>query len=323
MSEIRKILITGSSGYCGSFLASYFAKKGIPIVSFDVTSHKIADDVSNIKFYKLDVRNREMFKQIMNKEQPSHVIHLAYFMNPQHDKKLEYEVDVGGSKNIFEVSNETDSVKQFILMSSASAYGGFEDNPEFILEEQELRPRDYTYGIYKKEIERYYHVFDKRDDMKMVIFRMCTAVGPSYYKKGGVVSSVYNAPFLLDIKPGDGRVQFIHEDDVTALFDLVMNDEEVEDTFNLAPDSYSTPKELGEPFNKKILPMPLWLIRGAFWLLWHLHIASLTPAMARLMAFGIIVSPKKLMSHYNYKFKYTTAEAFMDAVNKRKEKGLL
>lgn len=64
-----------------------------------------------------------------------------------------------------------------------------------------------------------------------------------------------------------------------------------------------------------------WFIirQRVFWLLWRLHIASITPAMARLMAFGIIVFQNELMSRYNYKFKHTAIEAFMYAVKKRKE----
>jgi UDP-glucose 4-epimerase len=208
-------------------------------------------------------------------------------------------------------------------MSSASAYGAFPDNPEFITEDAPLRPRDYNYGIYKREVEGYYRSSPKRPDLKLVIFRMCTAVGPSYYKAGGVVSTVAKAPFMLDVKGGDGRVQFIHEEDVIALYDQVVRDDEVEDTFNLAPPSYATTRELGEAYGKKFIPMPLWLLRGIFWILWTLHIAALTPAIARLMACGIIVSPKKLMERYNYTFKYSTKEAFMDAVEKRRKNGTL
>lgn len=323
MSAVKKVLITGSSGYCGNFLAVHFANKGIPVVGTDLFPHPVVKDVPNFKFIEADIRNRNKLREMFEEEQPSHVIHLAYLMDPHHNKKYEYDVDVMGSKYTFELANETKSVKQFILMSSASAYGAWPDNPEYIDEERVLKPRDYNYGIYKKEVEEYYHQFDKREDMKLVIFRMCTAVGPSYYKKGGVVSSVAKAPFLLDIKDGNMRVQFIHEDDVIALFNKAMNDETVEDTFNLAPDSYSDTKELGKCFKKKFLPIHSWILRAAFFLIWHLRIAQLTPAMPRLMTHGIIVTPKKLMKKYHYKFKYTTKEAFLDAVEKRKANGTL
>ncbi|MCK5615910.1 NAD(P)-dependent oxidoreductase [Candidatus Pacearchaeota archaeon] len=323
MEPIKKILITGSTGYCGNFLAVHFGEKGIPVVGIDIVPHPVVKDTPNFKFIQADIRDRNKLREIFEEEKPSHVIHLAYLMDPHHDKKFEYDVDVMGSKYTFELANETKSVKQFILMGSASAYGAWKDNPEWIDEDHIFKPRDYNYGIYKKEIEEYYQSFDKREDMKLVVFRMCTAVGPSYYKPGGVVSSVSKAPFLINMLGGNMRVQFIHEYDVIDIFDKIIKDEKVEDTFNLAPDSYSDTKELGEYFNKKFIPIPEWLLRGAFFLLWHLRIANLTPAMARLMTHGITVSPKKLMKYLNYKFKYTTKEAFLDAVERRKKNGTL
>ena len=323
MSEISKILITGSSGYCGHFLACHFAAQGIPVVGLDIVPHLGVKDVPNFTFIKTDIRDRAALEKIFLEEKPSHVLHLAFLMDPVHDKKYEYDVDVTGSKHVFELANATPGVRQFVLLSSASAYGAWPNNPEFLTEEQPLRPRDYNYGIYKREVENYYRSFPKRADLKLVIFRMCTAVGPSYYKAGGVVATVAKAPFMLDVRGGDGRVQFIHEEDVIALFDKVINDADVEDTFNLAPPSYATTRELGKSFGKKFIPLPLWLLRGIFWILWNLRIAALTPAIARLMAHGIIVSPRKLTARYNYAFKYSAKAAFLDAVASRKANGTL
>jgi len=318
-----KIFITGSSGYCGNFLAVHFANKGIPVVGLDLRPHPVVKEIPNYKFLAFDVRNKEVFKKIVEMEQPSHIIHLAYLMDPVHDAKFEFDVDVVGSKNAIEVANEVPSVKQFILMSSTSAYGAMPDNPDWIKEDRPLNGYDYNYGIYKKQVEEYYGQFDKRADLKLVIFRMCTAVGPSYYKKGGVVSAVTHAPFLIDILGGNGKVQFIHEDDVKEIFDNVANDEKLEGVFNLVPNDFSSTRELGMTLKKTFIPVPLWLLSGAFWLLWKLHLANLTPAMARLMAYGIVASSEKLTKALGYQMKYGTKEAFMDAVEKRKANGTL
>lgn len=323
MDHIKKILITGASGYCGNFLAMHFAKKGIPVIGFDLKPHPVNKEVSNYQFHAVDIRNKKAMGRIIEKEQPTHVIHLAYLMDPHHDKKFEYDVDVMGSRHIFELANQTKSVKQFILMSSASIYGGHKDNKDWLKEDADLRPHDYNYAVYKKAVERYYHKFHKRPDMKLVIFRMCTAVGPSYYKPGGVVSTVAKAPFLINLTDGNGKAQFIHEEDVISLFDKIVHDERVEDTFNLAPDSFTDTKELGQLFSKKVYPIRLFLLKGVFWLLWNLRLAQLTPAMARLMAYGIVIDPKKLMEQYQYTFKYSTQAAFLDAVEKRKANGTL
>lgn len=318
-----KILITGSSGYCGNFLAVHFANKGIPVVGLDLHPHPVVHDIPNFKFLAFDVRNKEVFKKIVEMEQPSHIIHLAYLMDPVHDAKYEFDVDVVGSKNGLELANEVPSVKQFVLMSSTSAYGAQPDNPDWIAEDRPLNGYDYNYGIYKKQVEEYYGQYNRRADLKLVIFRMCTAVGPSYYKKGGVVSAVFHAPFLIDIMGGNGKVQFIHEDDVKEVFDRVANNEKLEGVFNLVPNDFSSTRELGMTLKKIFIPIPLWLLSGVFWILWKLHLANLTPAMARLMAYGIVASSEKLTKTLGYQMKYGTKDAFMDAVEKRKQNGTL
>ncbi|MFC1615842.1 NAD-dependent epimerase/dehydratase family protein [Patescibacteria group bacterium] len=320
---MKKILITGSSGYLGHFLAKHFAAKNIQVVGLDVAPHTVENDFDNFKFIKNDVRKFDQLYEILKKEKPSHVIHLAYLMEPNHDKKFEYDVDVKGSQNIFKAADQTNSVKQFLLFSSTSIYGAHKDNPEWLTEESPLRPADYTYAVHKRTVEEYYHSYSKRPDMKLVIVRMCTAVGPSYYKKGGVVSSLAKAPISIEIGSKQNAVQFIHEDDVKALVEKISEDYEVEDTFNLCPDSYATVKSLAKALKKRSIKIPLFLLKGIFWILWKLHLGDLTPAMAKLMAYSIVASPKKLMDHYNYKFQYTTKEALLDAVEKRKANGTL
>jgi nucleoside-diphosphate-sugar epimerase len=323
MNETKKLLITGSSGYLGNFLAVHFANQGHKVVGLDIAAHPVVKDTPNFTFYKCDVRDKAKMLGIFQKEKPTHVIHLAYLMDPHHDAKFEYEVDVKGSQHTLECANETGSVIQFILFSSASIYGADKDNPVWFHEDFPLEPRDYTYAIHKKTIEGWYRAFQKRTEMKLVIMRMCTAVGPSYYKKGGVVSSLAGAPFMLQLGPRRNAVQFIHEEDVNALVEKIVNDSKVEDTFNLGPDSFVYSDKIAKALNKKVLPLPLFIMKTAFWLMWKLRLAAYTPAMAKLVAFPIAAHPKKIMEKYNYEFKYTTLEALMDAIEQRGKNGTL
>ncbi|MBU1445807.1 NAD-dependent epimerase/dehydratase family protein [Patescibacteria group bacterium] len=312
----KKILITGATGYLGNFLAEYFGKKGFQVVGIDIGDQPVKH-IPNYKLIKCDVRDKAKMQEIFTKEKPTNVIHLAYLMDPLHDKKAEYEIDVVGSQNLLEVVNQTASVKQLIHFSSASIYGAHPDNKDWLKEQDELRPADYTYAIYKKLLEKWYDDFDKRDDLNLFTFRMCTAVGPSYYKPGGVVNSFIKAPISLLVGKNEFKAQFIHEDDVKALTEMVVNDPEIEGIYNLAPDSYATMRDLAKTYKKRAIRVPVWLLKGIFWILWNLRIARLTPAMAKLMAYSIVIDPHKLMKKFNYKYKYTTEEAFMDAAVKR------
>lgn len=323
MNQPTRIFITGSSGYVGNFLALYFAKQAIEVIGFDIRSLETQKHIPHFTFFQGDIRDGKSLTKLIAEQRPSHIIHLAYFMEPQHDKKLEYEVDVLGSQNILNAANIAPSVKQFILFSSTSIYGAHPDNPEWLTETAPLKPHDYTYAIYKKEIEGYYQQFSKRSDLKLVILRMTTAVGPSYYKSGGVVSSFTKAPFALRVNGIDTRVQFIHEDDVKEFVKNIINDAAIQGTFNLCPDSYTTILVLANGQNKRTITIPLFLLKTIFWFLWNLRVAALTPAIARLMTYSIVADPAKLQNRYHYQFRYSARNAFEDAVIKRRQNGTL
>lgn len=310
-----KLAITGSNGYVGNFLSQYCSDKGISVTGIDIKSSKRQKNYLNFKFTKCDVRNKELLKQIFANEKITHIIHLAYLMEPQHNKKFEDDIDVNGSKAVFTAANETKTTKQFIHFSSTSIYGGWKDNPLWITEEHPAMPRDWVYAQNKKKVEEFYFSYKKRKDLKLVNLRMCTAVGPSYYKKGGVVKTLHSSPIGLFLDGKDTLIQFIYEDDVKQIIDLIITDDDIEGTYNLASDSYATTKQLN---NKKIfINFPKKLFKLIITVLWALRILSVSPTAVNLIAHGIVASPKKLMQRYNYKFLHTTKSAYDTTVIER------
>lgn len=308
-----KILITGSSGYVGYVLTKHFSDKGIPVVGLDIVKNPVWD--GNYQFYQCSITNKEKLKKIFSEEKPTHVIHLAFLMNSLHNVKREYEIDVLGSINVFKAAKKAKSVKQFINLSSASAYGARANNKKWITEEQELRPGDYSYGVNKKKIEEIYNNLDA--NFKVVNLRMCKVAGPLYNKVDGIISKLHNSPFLLKLSDKDRELQFIHEEDLTSIFDLIVNDKKIEGTYNLAPDSFSTIKELVP--DKRFISLPFWLVRSATSIFWKLRLSKVEPSMVNLSTYGIVISPKKLMDRYNYKFKHSTLEGFKDTIAKIKD----
>jgi UDP-glucose 4-epimerase len=270
-----------------------------------------------------DVRDARAVADVLASHEPSHVVHLAYIMDPVHDGNLEHDVNVQGTRNVFEAAQRTPSVTQFVLMSSISVYGAHPGNPEWIAEDAPLRPGAYSYARHKKTSEEHCLGAPRREDMNVVVLRMCTAAGPGYTRPGGVVRAIARLPLLPSVIGGDGRIQFIHEEDLAALVWEIVSDDDVSGVFNLCPDSYSTIPELRRELGRAVAPVPLVLLKAVLGLLWHLRIASVTPAMAALMAHGIVATPAKIVGRYGYTFAYSAREAFLDAVQKRRRKGTL
>ncbi len=318
--KMMKLLITGSSGYIGYVLSRYFSERGTVVVGVDINENPVWSGNGNFIFARCSVMDLKSLEKIFASEKPEAVIHLAYLMNPIHDAEKNYEIDVEGSRNVVLLSDRSPSVSLLIIMSSASAYGTVPGNRLWIKETEPLTPGDYRYGVHKKIVEEWIAEYGHRADLRVVLLRMCTAIGPSYHKKGGVVSILEKSPFLLSFNR-NCAIQFIHEEDMAALIELIVGDEDINGTFNLAPDSFAITEELvpGKPF----VPFPLAAARGITGLLWALRISEAMPSAVTLSARGIVIDPAKLKARYGYSFRYSTAEGYRATVEKRKELGTL
>ncbi len=119
------------------------------------------------------------------------------------------------------------------------------------------------------------------------------------------------------------KVQWIHEDDVKRIITLLVSDRDVNDTFNMVPDTFTSLRAMAKAQTKRVISVPSWLLRAIFSALWSLRLSGNSPPMVRLMTYGIVASPEKLKKRYNYVFKMHSLEAFLDAVEKRKANGTL
>lgn len=318
---MKTMFITGSSGYVGNVLVQHFIKKKWHVIGFDLTRHHKQKNLDNFTFYKGDIRDKKKLGEVFHAHTITHVIHLAYLMDPQHDTTFEYDVDVNGTKNLLNHAITQRSVQQIIEFSSTSIYGAHVNEPVWYTEESATRPRDYEYAKNKKIIEKYIDTLST--EKKIVIVRMCTAVGPQYYKKGGVVTGVTKAPFLTRLGGHDTLLQFIHEDDLTALVEKIVTDKTIEGVYNLTPDSFTSISRLARTYHKRTVYVPYALFYWLMKFLWSLRLPVLAPPTIKLMTYGIVASPKKLMDRYTYSFRYSSHDAFTKAVEQRKNNGTL
>jgi hypothetical protein len=105
------------------------------------------------------------------------------------------------------------------------------------------------------------------------------------------------------------------------VFDKIIHDTGIRGTFNLAPYSFSSLRNLAP--RKIFVPVPLFIARASCALLWRLHLSSIMPSALTVSTYRIIVNPEKIMKRLGYRFRYSTREAFFDTVKKRKKSGTL
>ena len=129
----RRVLITGHTGFKGSWLAIWLNELGAEVigVALDLISiilsdnyclSKLTDKIIDIRG---DIRDRNLMKEIFQKYKPEIIFHLAAqpLVRLSYEIPIEtYETNVMGTINILEAIRETDSVKVGVFITTDKCY---------------------------------------------------------------------------------------------------------------------------------------------------------------------------------------------------------
>ena len=180
------ILVTGGAGFIGSHTCVELLNAGYDVVIVDNlynASEKAVDRVKEItgkdlKFYQVDIRDREGLNEVFDKEDVESVIHFAGLkaVGESVQKPLEYyENNIGGTITLCDVMR-SHGVKNIIFSSSATVYG----DPAFIPITEECPKGVCTnpYGWTKWMLEQILTDIQKADpEWNVVLLRYFNPIG--------------------------------------------------------------------------------------------------------------------------------------------------
>jgi len=141
----KKILITGDTGFKGSWLAYWLHHLGAKVYGFALPPERDYDHYAALDLEKIilhqdgDIRKFSQIHTFMEKIQPEFVFHLAaqpLVRKSYNEPKLTFDTNVGGSVNILEAVRLTPSVKVLIAITSDKCYKnkewcwGYRENDE-------------------------------------------------------------------------------------------------------------------------------------------------------------------------------------------------
>ena len=133
----KKIFITGSSGFKGSWLTFWLIKLGAKVCGYSLSNNENNLLFNGLKIEKnseqifADIRNFQSLKQSINEFKPEIVIHMAAqslvresFENPIYT----FETNIIGTANLLEVSKQLTSIKSILVITSDKCYENIEKN---------------------------------------------------------------------------------------------------------------------------------------------------------------------------------------------------
>lgn len=303
-----RYVVTGGSGYIGSRLVERLSASAETerITICDVRPPRVFRPKT--RYEQLDVRDIGRVHQLLASERPEALVHLAFVLNPIHDERAMYEVDVNGTSNVLEAAAEAD-VRQVLVISSATAYGAFPDNPVPLTEEHPVRGvSSFEYARDKAESDRICQLWaNQYPDRTMTIVRPTVVFGPSV--DNFILRLLTAQPFVANLGGEPPRMQLVHEDDlVDALTGLLAGGHR--GAFNVAADGTMTLRECAEAIGRPFVRVP----RRAYWalaaLLWRLRISEAPPGYLHFVVNPWVVSNEKLKRTLGWEPRHTTRETF-------------
>ncbi|HEX8075310.1 MAG TPA: NAD-dependent epimerase/dehydratase family protein [Thermoleophilaceae bacterium] len=303
-----RYVVTGGSGYIGSRLIERLVER-------DETERVVVADIRaprafrpKVEFERLDVRDAAACRELLARERPDALVHLAFIVNPMHDENAMYEIDVGGTHNVLEAASAAD-VQQVLVTSSATAYGAFADNPVPIDEDWPVRGvPDFEYARDKTECDRLCQLWAARHpDRTMTIVRPCIVFGPNV--DNYIVRTWLKQPFFADFGGVDQPVQFVHEDDVVDALTRLLEGGHG-GAYNLAGDGTMTWRECAELVGMPRRRVPLRAFRRFVGLMWRLRAAESPAGNLHFIVHPWVVSTDKLKAATGWSPAHSSRETF-------------
>jgi len=138
---MKRALITGISGFVGPYLRAELERNGYIVFGVDKS------EIKKVGYYCADITNFSTLSKVLLDCNPTHIFHLAGVSSPRLASKnpeLTENVNVNGTKNLFEAALRLKNKPKIIVAGSSYVYG----TPKY-LPIDENHPLNGT-GVYAK-----------------------------------------------------------------------------------------------------------------------------------------------------------------------------
>ncbi len=305
--SIKKVLITGSSGYLGSqTVAALAGRADLAVIALDV--REPATRLPGVTYEVADIRAPEV-DAIVARNHPEVVVHLASIVTPgkNSNRAFEYDVDVNGTRNLLQAC-VAHGVRRLIVSSSGAAYGYHADNPEWLTESDPVRGNEvFAYSCHKRLVEEMLAEYRaSHPDLEQLIFRIGTILGPMVRNQ---ITDLFEKPKILAIAGSDSPFVFIHDQDVVGAIQHGIDSKNV-GIFNVAGDGKLTIFEIAERMGKTCRVLPAGLLKTALWVLKKLNLTQYGPEQLDFLRYRPVLLNTRLKEEFGYTPRLTSAQVF-------------
>lgn len=313
---MKRLAITGSSGYLGrKFVECLRQRRGeVEILGLDIRPPAPAAAHPH-RFVEVDILSPALGEALRD-FQPDTVVHAAFVLAPMRDRQKMRRINVEGCRGLLAAA-ASGGAERVMLVSSATAYGAWPDNPVPIEESWPLRPAKFQYAADKVAIEGLADEFARRYPAIAV-----SRVRPAIIGGAGMDNYLYRFIFglstLVLIDGYDTPLQFVHEEDVAAAM-LTILAANARGAFNVGPPDWTPITEIATDTHRSIVRLPFWLVRMMQGFGWAARLPGYE-CPAEFLDFARhpwAVAPRRLQQELGYEFRHTSRETLREIIRSR------
>ena len=114
---MKKIIVTGGSGFIGTNLIELFIQNNFQVLNLDILAPRNKDHVDY--WHNVDVLNLDNLKKEIEEFNPTHIVHLAARTDLNENNRIEgYQVNTLGVENLMMISENLKSLERVVVASS-------------------------------------------------------------------------------------------------------------------------------------------------------------------------------------------------------------
>jgi len=240
---MKKILVTGGSGFIGSNLIKYLIKKKYLVINVDKLSYSASPynlkDLSKNKkyiFYKADLNNRKKIIKILKKHKPQAIFNLAAetHVDRSIDKPKNFIFsNILGTYNLLESVLSYNKKTRIVHISTDEVYGDVTKgrSKEFF----SYNPSS-PYSASKASADHLIKAYVRTYKMNIVISNCCNNYGPNQFPEKLIPKLIYN---IINNKPlpiyakGKNSREWIHVHDHCRALLIILLKGKIGESYNV------------------------------------------------------------------------------------------